>query len=57
MVYKTYSKAGKHSQEAIELIKEFIKKLEDIEEADSLMFPYTTIDELKKEYIENTPDV
>ena len=45
-------KQGKHSVEAIELVKEFVKKLEDIEEADSEMFPYTTIEKLKKEFIE-----
>lgn len=45
-------KEGKHSLEAIELVKEFVAKLEEIEEGDSEMFPYTTIEKLKKEFIE-----
>ena len=45
-------KQGKHSVEAIELVKEFVVKLEEIEEGDSEMFPYTTIEKLKKEFIE-----
>ncbi|WP_303790689.1 hypothetical protein [Ruminococcus flavefaciens] len=49
-------KQGKHSLEAIELVKEFVKKLEDIEEGDSEMFPYNTIDILKKEFIETVRD-
>lgn len=49
-------KQGKHSLEAIELVKEFVKKLEDIEEGDSEMFPYNTIDKLKKEFIETVRD-
>lgn len=49
-------KQGKHSHEAIELVKEFVKKLEDIEEGDSEMFPYNTIDKLKKEFIETVRD-
>ena len=49
-------KQGKHSVEAIELVKEFVAKLEDIEEGDSEMFPYTTIEKLKKEFIETVRD-
>lgn len=49
-------KEGKHSVEAIELVKEFVSKLEEIEEGDSEMFPYTTIEKLKKEFIETVRD-
>ena len=49
-------KEGKHSLEAIELVKEFVAKLEDIEEGDSEMFPYNTIKKLKKEFIETVRD-
>ncbi len=49
-------KQGKHSVEAIELVKEFVSKLEDIEEGDSEMFPYSTIEKLKKEFIETVRD-
>lgn len=51
-----YPKQGKHSMEAIELVKEFVRKLEDIEEGDSEMFPYSTIEKLKKEFIETVRD-
>ncbi|MDE5558726.1 MAG: hypothetical protein K2J32_13750 [Ruminococcus sp.] len=47
---------GNHSLEAIELVKEFVRKLEEIEVWDSEMFPYTTIEELKKEFIETVRD-
>ena len=40
----------------IELMKEFIRKLEDIEEGDSDMFPYYMIDELKQEYLGIEPE-
>ena len=53
---RNHPKQGKHSAEAIELMKEFIRKLEDIEEGDSDMFPYYTIDELKQEYLGIEPD-
>jgi hypothetical protein len=49
-------KEGKHSVEAIELVKEFVAKLEEIEEGDSEMFPYTTIEKLKKEFVETMCD-
>ena len=49
-------KEGKHSLEAIELVKEFVAKLENIEEGDSEMFPYSTIEKLKKEFIETVRD-
>jgi len=47
---------GRHSVEAIELVKEFVKKLEDIEEGDSELFPYSTIEKLKREFIETVHD-
>ena len=53
---KHMPKQEKHSLEAIDLVKEFVKKLEDIEEGDSEMFPYTTIEKLKKEFIEPVRD-
>ena len=47
-----FPKQGRHSAEAIDLVKVFVSKLEDIPEGDSDMFPYDTIDELKQEYLE-----
>ena len=49
-------KQGKHSAEAVELVKEFVKKLEEIEIYDAEMFPYSTIEKLKKEFIETVRD-
>ncbi len=49
-------KVGKHSAEAIELVKDFVKKLEEIEVYDAETFPYSTIDKLKKEFIETVRD-
>jgi len=46
-----YPKHDRHSAEAIELVKEFVWKLEDILIHDAVLFPYDTIDELKKEYL------
>ena len=43
-------KHDRHSAEAIELVKEFVVKLEDIQVNDAVFFPYDTINELKKEY-------
>ena len=42
-------KHGRHSTEAIDLVKEFVWILEDIPIDDAVLFPYDTIDELKKE--------
>ena len=36
-------KHGRHSTEAIELVKEFVRKLEDIPIHDAVLFPYDTI--------------
>lgn len=43
---------GRHSMEAVDLVKEFVKKLEEIQVYDAERFPYDTIDELKKEYLD-----
>lgn len=50
-------KEGKHSREAIELVKEFVMRLEDIPDGCAECFPFETIDELKKEYLEENVDV
>ena len=44
-------KHDRHSAEAIELVKEFVVKLEDIQVNDAVFFPYDTINELKKEHL------
>ena len=49
-------KEGKHSVEAIELVKEFVQKLEEIEVYDAETFPYSTIDKLRKEFIDTVRD-
>ena len=49
-------KEGKHSVEAIELVKEFVQKLEEIEVYDAETFPYSTIDKLKLEFIDTVRD-
>ncbi len=41
-----------HSKEAVELVKEIIAELEQIPNVDSDMFPFDTIDEIKKEYLD-----
>ena len=43
---------GRHSTEAIELVTEFVSILEEIPIYDAEWFPYDTIDELRKEYLE-----
>lgn len=43
---------GSHSEEAIELVKEFVAMLEDIPDGCAELFPFETIDELKTEYLE-----
>lgn len=42
----------KHSLEAVELVKEFATRLEEIPDACTECFPFETIDELKREYLE-----
>lgn len=43
---------GSHSAEAIDLVKEFVKKLGEIQVYDAEQFPYDTIGKLTKEYLE-----
>ena len=42
---------GEHSQEAKDLVKDFIKRLEEIPDGCAECFPFDTIEELKKEYL------
>jgi hypothetical protein len=42
---------GEHSAEAIELIKEFIARLEEIPDGYAEIFPFELIDELKEEFL------
>ena len=41
----------KHSQKAIDLVREFVEMLEDIPDGCAEMFPFETIDELRSEYL------
>ncbi len=50
------TKKGTHSVEAIELVKEFVQKLEEIEVYYAETFPYSTIDKLKLEFIDTVRD-
>jgi len=43
-------KEGRHSLEAIELVKEFVACLEEIPDYGAEIFPFEAIDELKGEY-------
>lgn len=43
---------GKHSTKAIELVKEVIARLEEIPDGGAECFPFETIDELKREYLQ-----
>ena len=43
---------GKHSKEAIELVSEFVPRLEEIPDGCAECFPFETIDELRAEYLE-----
>ena len=40
-----------HSQEAVELVKEFIARLEEIPDGCAELFPFELIDTLRKEYL------
>lgn len=42
---------GEHSAEAVELIKEFIARLEEIPDGGAEIFPFELIDELKQEFL------
>lgn len=44
--------SGKHSREAVELVKEVVKKLESIPDGCAEWFPFQLIDELKDEYLQ-----
>lgn len=44
-------KSGKHSVESIELMKEFVARLEEIPDACAEIFPFGLIDDLKEEYL------
>ena len=46
-------KEGKHSIEAINLVKEFVAELESIPDGCAERFPFEQIDELREEYLEN----
>ena len=46
-------KEGKHSIEAINLVKEFIAELESIPDGCAERFPFEQIDELREEYLTN----
>ena len=43
-------KEGKHSAEAVELVKEFVARLEEIPDGCAECFPFEDIERLKKEY-------
>lgn len=43
---------GKHSAEAVELVKEFVERLKDIPDGCAECFPFETIDELSMEYLD-----
>lgn len=42
----------KHSQRAVELIKEIVERLENIEDGGAECFPFETIEALRMEYLE-----
>ena len=42
---------GMHSSEALELVKAFVSRLEEIPDACAERFPFETIDELKEDYL------
>ena len=42
---------GKHSNEAVMLVKEILEKLNSIPDGCSECFPFETIEELKEEYL------
>ncbi len=45
-------KQGDHSEEAKQLVRDFISQLEQIPDGCAEQFPFDTIDELKEEYLE-----
>ena len=42
---------GEHSQEAADLVREFIARLEEIPEGSAEIFPFELIDTLREEYL------
>ena len=44
-------KEGRHSREAVELVREFVAKLESIPDGCAECFPFETIEELRREYL------
>lgn len=42
---------GEHSQEAVDLVREFIARLEEIPDGCAEIFPFELIDTLRKEYL------
>ena len=42
---------GEHSREAINLVKEFVRRLEEIPDGCAELFPFDTIERLKEEYL------
>ena len=42
---------GRHSREAVELVREFVAKLESIPDGCAECFPFETIEELRREYL------
>ena len=43
----------KHCEKAIELVKEFVARLEEIPDIDFEIFPFQTIEELTEEFLTN----
>ena len=43
--------AGKHSREAIAIVKEFVARLKEIPDGCAECFPFETIEELEREYL------
>ena len=45
---------GDHSREAVELVREFVTRLEEIPDGCAELFPFELIDTLRKEYLRQT---
>ena len=46
-------KEGRHSVEAVDLVREFVKRLDNIPDACAESFPFEVIDKLTDEYLES----
>lgn len=44
---------GEHSEEASDLVREFVERLEEISDGGAEIFPFEIIEELKREYLAN----